>query len=159
MHSMKPILKFIVAVTIPLAVGAVAGFFTSSSVKGWFTTLHKPSFNPPSWLFAPVWTILYILMGVALFLIWKNNTEPQLKKTAITLFFVQLAFNFLWSFIFFYAQQPGWALVDIILLWLMILFTILSFGKISTAAAWLLLPYICWVSFATILNYSIWKLN
>lgn len=156
---MKPLLKFIIAVTIPLVVGAIAGFFTSSSVNGWFTTLNKPSFNPPNWLFAPVWTMLYIMMGIALFLTWKSKAELLTKKTAITLFFVQLAFNFLWSFIFFYAQQPGWALVDIIILWLMIVCTIFYFGKISAAAAWLLVPYICWVSFATILNYSIWKLN
>ena len=156
---MKPLLKFFIAVTIPLVVGAIAGFFTSSSVNGWFTTLNKPSFNPPNWLFAPVWTMLYIMMGIAFFLTWKSNAEPLLKKIAITLFFVQLACNFLWSFIFFYAQQPGWAFVDIILLWLMIIFTIFYFGKISAAAAWLLVPYICWVSFATILNYSIWKLN
>ena len=159
MHFMKPLLKFFISVTIPLVVGAIAGFFTSSSVNGWFTTLNKPSFNLPNWLFAPVWTMLYIMMGIALFLTWKSTAEPWLKKIAITLFFVQLTCNFLWSFIFFYAQQPGWALVDIILLWLMIIFTIFYFKKISAAAAWLLVPYICWVSFATILNYSIWKLN
>ena len=156
---MKPIVKFIISILIPLAVGAIAGLFTSSAVDGWFTTIHKPSFNPPNWLFAPVWTLLYILMGIAFFLIWKKDTDPIQKRTAITLYIVQLILNFCWSFIFFYAHQPGWALVDIILLWLFILLTIISFSKISVTAAWLLVPYICWVSFATVLNYAIWKLN
>ncbi|MEP6713796.1 MAG: TspO/MBR family protein [Ferruginibacter sp.] len=156
---MKPVVKFIISVTIPLAVGAVAAFFTTSSVNGWFTTLNKPSFNPPNWLFAPVWTALYIMMGIAFFIAWKSNAVCEVKRRAIIFFFVQLTLNFLWSFIFFYAKQPGWALIDIILLWLSILITIIFFGKISAAASWLLVPYICWVSFATLLNFSIWKLN
>lgn len=156
---MKPFVKCIIAIAIPLAVGAIAGFFTTSSVQGWFTTINKPSFNPPNWLFAPVWTALYIMMGIAFFLIWKSNAEASLKSKAITLYFIQLAFNFLWSFIFFYQHQPGWAMVDISILWITLLFTIFSFGKISSTAAWLLVPYICWVSFASLLNFSIWRLN
>lgn len=155
---MKPVFKFIISLAIPLAVGAIAGAFTSSSVQGWFTTINKPSFNPPNWIFAPVWTTLYVLMGIAFFLIWKSNDGIH-KRTAIIFYSVQLLLNFLWSFIFFYAQQPGWAVVDIIALWLMILMTIIFFAKISKPAAWLLLPYICWVSFATALNFAIWKLN
>ena len=156
---MKPIYKFIIAVLIPLAVGSLAGYFTASSVNGWYTTLVKPSFNPPNWLFAPVWTSLYIMMGIALFLVWNSGAAEDVKSTAVTLYIVQLALNFLWSFVFFYAQQPGWALVNIILMWIFIFLTILWFGKISSLSAWLLVPYICWVSFATVLNFAIWKLN
>ncbi len=156
---MKPIYKFIIAVLIPLAVGSLAGYFTASSVNGWYTTLVKPSFNPPNWLFAPVWTSLYIMMGIAFYLIWKKEANDVVKSTAVTLYIVQLALNFLWSFVFFYAQQPGWALVNIILMWIFIFLTILWFGKISSLSAWLLVPYICWVSFATVLNFAIWKLN
>ena len=156
---MKPIFKLIISIAIPLAVGGIAGIFTSSSVNGWFTTITKPSFNPPNWLFAPVWTALYIMMGIAFFLIWKSDAATKIKNAAMGLFFLQLAFNFLWSFIFFYAHQPGWALVDILLMWLAILCTIIYFTKISAIATWLMVPYICWVSFATVLNYAIWKLN
>lgn len=156
---MKPIYKLIIAVLIPLAVGSLAGYFTASSVNGWYTTLVKPSFNPPNWLFAPVWTSLYIMMGIALFLVWNSGAAEDVKRTAVSLFIVQLVLNFLWSFVFFYAQQPGWALVNIILMWIFIFLTILWFGKISSLSAWLLVPYICWVSFATVLNYAIWKLN
>ena len=156
---MKPIYKLIIAVLIPLAVGSLAGYFTASSVTGWYTTLVKPSFNPPNWLFAPVWTSLYIMMGIALFLVWNSGAAEDVKRTAVTLFIVQLVLNFLWSFVFFYAQQPGWALDNIILMWIFIFLTILWFGKISSLSAWLLVPYICWVSFATVLNFAIWKLN
>lgn len=156
---MKTAYKLVIAIAIPLAIGSLAGFFTASSVNGWYTTLVKPSFNPPNWLFAPVWTSLYIMMGIAFFLIWKSNANDVVKRTAVTLYIIQLALNFCWSFIFFYAEQPGWALVDIILMWIFIFLTIRWFGKISSVSAWLLVPYICWVSFATVLNYAIWTLN
>lgn len=156
---MKPFLKLIISVAIPVVVGAVSGYFTAGSVNGWFTTINKPSFNPPGWLFAPVWTTLYILMGIACYLIWKSSANVADKRRAITLYTIQLTLNFFWSIIFFGAHQPGWALVDIALLWAMIMLTIFSFGKISSTAAWLLVPYICWVSFATVLNFAIWKLN
>lgn len=144
---------------IPLLVGAFAGFFTSSGVNGWYATANKPWFNPPNWIFAPVWTVLYIMMGIALYLVWKSGAEKTIKQTAIILFAVQLTLNFFWSFIFFKLQLPGWAFAEIILMWAMIFITILWFGKISSAAAWLLVPYISWVSFASVLNYAIWKLN
>ena len=156
---MKPAVKLIISIAIPLAIGAIASLFTSASVNGWYTTIYKPSFNPPNWIFAPVWTGLYIMMGIAFYLIWKSHPDENVKNRAIDLYLLQLAFNFLWSFIFFYLHQPGWALVDIIALWIAILLTIVSFGKISVTAAWLLLPYICWVSFAAILNFFIWKMN
>jgi translocator protein len=152
-------MKLFISILIPLLVGGIAGMFTSSGVTGWYAVANKPWFNPPNWIFAPVWSLLYILMGIALFLVWKSETGKIIKQTAITLFAVQMVLNFFWSFIFFKLQQPGWAFAEIILMWIMILFTILWFGKISSPAAWLLVPYICWVSFAAVLNYSIWKLN
>jgi benzodiazapine receptor len=152
-------MKLFISILIPLLVGAVAGMFTSSGVNGWYAVANKPWFNPPNWIFAPVWTSLYVLMGIALFLVWKSESANSLKQTALVLFAIQLLLNFFWSFIFFKLQQPGWAFAEIVLMWLMILLTILWFGKISSTAAWLLVPYICWVSFASVLNYSIWKLN
>ncbi len=152
-------MKLFISILIPLLVGAVSGFFTSSGVNGWFALANKPWFNPPNWIFAPVWTALYVLMGIALFLVWKADADKAIRQTAIILFVVQLTLNFFWSFIFFKLQQPGWAFAEIILMWIAILLTILWFGKISSAAAWLLVPYLCWVSFASVLNYSIWKLN
>lgn len=152
-------MKLIISILIPLLVGSVAGYFTTEGVNGWYAAAAKPSFNPPNWIFAPVWTTLYILMGIALYLVWKSGADKAIKQQAIILFAVQLTLNFFWSFIFFAQQQTGWALAEIMVMWVAILFTILWFGKISPAAAWLLVPYICWVSFAMVLNYSIWKLN
>ncbi len=152
-------MKLFISILIPLLVGGISGFFTSSGVQGWYATANKPSFNPPNWIFAPVWTALYILMGIAFFLVWKSEKDKAVKQTAIILFVVQLILNFFWSLIFFKLQQPGWALIEIAVMWLAILLTILWFGKISSTAAWLLVPYICWVSFALLLNYAIWKLN
>lgn len=156
---MKNTGKLIVAVLIPLIVGATSGFFTVTGVGSWYQTINKPSWNPPGWIFGPVWTSLYIMMGIALFLVWRAEVNPGVKKKAIVLFSIQLLLNFSWSFIFFNQQQIGWALVEIIILWVFILLTIFAFGKINPAAAWLLVPYISWVSFATILTYTIWKLN
>ncbi len=151
--------KLIISIALPVAVGATSGFFTATGVDSWYQTINKPSWNPPGWIFGPVWTTLYVMMGIALFLVWKSNTNEALKKTAITLFAVQMVLNFFWSFIFFKQEQPGWALVEIIVLWVAILLTIFAFAKVNKTAAWLLVPYISWVSFATILNYTIWKLN
>lgn len=152
-------MKLIISILIPLITGSIAGFFTTKGVDGWYAAAIKPSFNPPNWIFAPVWTALYILMGIALYLIWKSEAEKNIKQTALILFAVQLVLNFFWSFIFFSLQQTGWAFVEIIVMWLAIFFTILWFGKISSTAAWLLVPYISWVSFASLLNFYIWKLN
>ena len=152
-------MKLVISILIPVLVGAISGYFTSSGVNGWYAAANKPWFNPPNWIFAPVWTTLYVLMGIALFLVWRTESVKTIKQTAIILFAVQLALNFFWSFIFFKLQQPAWAFAEIIVMWLMILLTILWFGKINAVAAWLLVPYICWVSFASVLNYSIWKLN
>lgn len=152
-------MKLIISILIPVLVGAISGYFTTSGVDGWYALANKPWFNPPNWIFAPVWTGLYVMMGIAFYLTWKTEADKPIKQTAIILFIAQLAANFFWSFIFFKLQQPGWAFAEIILMWVLLLLTILWFGKISSTAAWLLVPYISWVSFAAVLNYSIWKLN
>lgn len=156
---MNNAIKLIIAVAIPLIVGGLSGFFTVTGVESWFQTINKPTWNPPNWIFGPVWTTLYIMMGVALFLVWKAERSDILKKTAIILFSTQLVLNFFWSFIFFNQHQMGWALVEIIALWIFILLTIFAFANVSKLAAWLLVPYISWVSFAAILNYTLWKMN
>jgi tryptophan-rich sensory protein len=156
---MSNIFKLVISIAIPVAVGAISGFFTISGVESWYQTIAKPSWNPPNWIFGPVWTTLYILMGIALYLIWKSESSDILKKTAIALFSVQLILNFFWSLIFFNQHQVGWALAEIIMMWVVILLTIFAFANVNKTAAWLLVPYIAWVSFATILNYTIWQLN
>ena len=156
---MHPIFKFLIAISLPLAVGAVSGAFTVSAINGWYATLQKPWFNPPNWIFGPVWTLLYAMMGIAFFLVWKSTANESVRNQAMVLFLIQLTFNFFWSLIFFHWQQPGWAFLEIVLLWVLILITILQFGKISSTAAWLMVPYICWVSFASVLNFALWRLN
>ena len=147
--------KLSIAILIPLLVGLIGSYFTISSVNTWYSTLEKPSFNPPSWLFGPVWTILYVLMGIAFYLVWiaKKN------KTAINLYSVQLGFNLLWSLLFFGLKSPLYGLICIIALWLAIVATIFAFYKISKTAAGLMVPYILWVSFASVLNYMVFVLN
>jgi benzodiazapine receptor len=120
---------------------------------------NKPSFNPPNWIFGPVWTTLYVLMGIAFWLVWKSNAEFSIKKRAMTFFIIQLVLNFFWSILFFSFHQLGLALVEIILLWTFIVFSIISFFPISKTASYLLVPYVLWVSFASVLNFAIWKLN
>jgi tryptophan-rich sensory protein len=147
--------KLGVAILIPLLVGLIGSYFTFSSVNTWYQTLQKPSFSLPSWLFGPVWTLLYVLMGIAFYLVWtakKNNV-------AISLYSVQLGLNLLWSVLFFGLRSPFYALICIVALWLAILATILSFYKISKTAAYLMVPYILWVSFASVLNYMSFVLN
>jgi len=156
---MNNTLKLIIAIAIPLLVGGTSGFFTASGVESWYQTIARPTWNPPGWIFGPVWTTLYVMMGIALFLVWKEDTSVELKKIAIALFAVQLVLNFFWSFIFFNQHQIGWALVEIVVMWFFILLTIFAFAQVNKTAAWLLVPYISWVSFATILNFTIWQLN
>ena len=156
---MNNTLKLIIAIAIPLIVGGTSGFFTATGVESWYQTIARPTWNPPGWIFGPVWTTLYVMMGISLFLVWKEDTSVELKKIGIALFTVQLVLNFFWSFIFFNQHQIGWALVEIIAMWVFILLTIFAFAQVNKAAAWLLVPYISWVSFATILNFTIWQLN
>ena len=156
---MSNILKLIISIALPLLIGFSSSYFTITGVGSWYQTIQRPSWNPPNWVFGPVWTTLYIMMGIALFMVWKSDENYSLKRIAILLFSIQLIFNFFWSFIFFNQQRPGVAFGEIILLWIFILITIFVFAKVNKTAAWLLVPYISWVSFAAILNYSIWRLN
>jgi len=150
--------KLVVSILLPLGVGAIAGMFTSSAVPEWYATLNRPSFNPPNWLFGPVWTTLYTLMGISLFLIWKQIVSKE-RNIAIFVFFLQLALNFCWSFIFFYFNMIGLALIEIILLWISIVIMLVLFFKIKPIAAYINIPYLLWVTFATILNASYYFLN
>lgn len=156
---MRKPFKLVISVLLPLLVGGIAGFFTASSVKTWFITLNKPSFNPPSYVFAPVWTTLYIMMGIAFYLVWIKATDTALQRKAMTVYFIQLLLNFCWSFLFFYIERPDLAFIDIVLLWISIVATLVLFYRISKPAGWLLVPYLLWVSFASALNYAIWQLN
>lgn len=150
---------FVINIAIPLAVGTTGAFFTASSVKTWYTTLNKPSFNPPNTIFAPVWTILYIIMGISAYLIWqKRHTIKHFPRT-IAIYAIQLILNLMWSFIFFYAHQIGVALFEIIVLLLVVITNALTFYKIDKLAGLLFIPYILWVSFATVLTYNIFILN
>lgn len=156
---MNNTLKLVISLAIPLVVGGTSGFFTVTGVESWYQHINKPSWNPPNAIFGPVWTSLYILMGIALYLVWKADTSSELKKIAFVFFAIQLAFNFCWSFIFFRLHQPGWAFAEIIVMWAFILATIFAFAQVNKLAAWLLVPYISWVSFAAVLNYTIWRMN
>ena len=139
-----------------LGVGGVSGFVTAQSVVEWYPALNKPSFNPPPWIFGPVWTLLYLMMAIAAWRVW---LEGSVAKPALNLFFIQLVLNFFWSIIFFGMKNIGLALVEIIALWIMIALTMRAFMKVAKPAGWLMAPYLAWVSFATILNASIWWLN
>ncbi len=142
-----------------IAVSLAAGIFGSRFMPGeWYASLNKPSFNPPGWIFGPVWTILYIMMGVAAHRVWMLRGFRQ-AAPALALFITQLLFNALWSWLFFGLQRPDLAFIDIIVLWITILLTLLAFRQHSDLAATLLIPYLAWVSFAAILNASIWRLN
>lgn len=156
--------KLVIALIIPQVAGFLGSFFTTPKIGTWYKELIRPELNPPNWLFAPVWTTLFILMGIALWLIWsfdagQDKTKQKAKRKAAVAFFVQLVLNVLWSVFFFGEQSPLLGLVVIVALWIMILITIARFLPVSRTAAWLLVPYILWVSFAAYLNYSIWKLN
>ncbi len=154
---MNNYLKLVIAIVVSEVAGVAGSFFTISAIPDWYSTLQKPMLNPPAWLFGPVWVTLYLLMGVSLWLIWKSDSAE--KKRAIWLFVIQLALNAVWSPVFFGARSVGNALAIIVLLWAAIVLTILIFKKISKTAAWLLVPYILWVSFAAYLNFAIWMLN
>jgi len=146
------ILKLFLSITVCLGAGIISSFFTFSAIPEWYQTLNKPFFSPPNFVFGPVWTILYILMGCSLYLVWTKRKVP-------TVFWVQLFLNFIWSIIFFGMKNPMLAFIDIIVLWVAIILTIKAFSKINKLAGQLLLPYLLWVSFATILNLSLVILN
>ncbi len=151
--------KLAIAIVVSEGAGAIGSVFTVSAIPNWYVGLAKPALNPPGWIFAPVWTTLYALMGIAAFLVWKKGLEKKEVKAAIAAFSVQLFLNAIWSILFFGLHDPLFAFVDIVFLWIAILWTIIAFYKISRAAAYLLFPYLLWVTFAAYLNYSIWYLN
>lgn len=152
-------LKLVVSILLCQMAGVIGGFFTASSVNTWYATLTKPSFNPPNWLFSPVWITLYVLMGVALFLVWRKGLQAEGVKIAIYLFGVQLTLNILWSILFFGLKMPLVAFIEIVILWDFILITLLKLRKISRLAGYLFVPYLLWVSFAAVLNFFLWYLN
>jgi tryptophan-rich sensory protein len=150
---------FILCIAVPLIIGFIGSIATFSEVTGWYAGLAKPAFNPPGWVFGPVWTILYILMGIALFLVAKNGIDAAPVQKAVLIFAVQLLANLAWSFLFFGMHAIFLGLLDILLLFFLIAATIILFHRISRPAAYLLIPYICWVIFASLLNTMIWILN
>jgi benzodiazapine receptor len=152
------LIKLVVSVALPLGIGAIAGLFTAQAIPEWYATLNRPSFNPPNWLFGPVWTTLYFLLGISFFLIWKLEPGKE-RNLAILAFLLQLLLNFGWSFIFFYFKLIGFALVEIVLLWISIVTMLIMFYKIRPIAAFINIPYLLWVTFATILNGSYFLLN
>lgn len=157
---MNKITRILVVVITCIAIGYLSGMVTRSAITSWYPTLIKPSFNPPNWIFAPVWSMLYIMMGVAAGMVWNRiDFEKEAVKKALIFFIIQLALNALWSLFFFGMKNPMLAGIEIILLWLMIYETYVQFAKINKIAGYLLLPYLAWVSFATVLNGSIWWLN
>jgi tryptophan-rich sensory protein len=150
--------SLIACIAIPLVAGTLSGLANVNSINSWYSTLNKPSFNPPNYLFGPVWTVLYILMGISLYLV-VQTTKSDLRTTALMIFSIQLLLNFSWSFAFFYFQSPILALVIIITMLAGIVLMILYFYRLSHAAAYLQIPYLLWVSFATVLNGAVWMLN
>ncbi|MEM2422767.1 MAG: TspO/MBR family protein [Candidatus Bathyarchaeia archaeon] len=157
--SRKSVAKLLFSIFICQVVGMIGSIFTSSSISTWYPKLVKPSFTPPNWVFAPVWTSLYFLMGLSLFLLLVKWKEDSKVKTPLSFFATQLFLNGLWSYLFFGLRNTLYGLIGIILLWVMILLTIITAFNISRLAAILLIPYIAWVTIATLLNFYIWKLN
>lgn len=155
---MNKIVTFIISVAIPFAAGAIGSIATIPNIPTWYAALEKPFFNPPNWIFGPVWTLLYILMGVSLYLVWTAHNK-QSKKRAFALFGAQLALNTLWSLVFFGLHWPWLAVVVILALWITIVMTMQTFRRYSQTSFWIFMPYIVWVSFAAVLNISVALLN
>lgn len=151
-------IKLIVSLALPQIAGIIGSLFTVKSIPTWYAALNKPSFNPPNWIFGPVWITLYVMMGISFYIIWIKKDVPN-SGFLFSIFILQLILNALWSIIFFGLKSPGFAFLEIIFLWLAILMCIIFFYKVSKTSSLLLLPYFMWVSFASVLNYSIWRLN
>ncbi|MFD0940771.1 TspO/MBR family protein [Pedobacter boryungensis] len=158
-HLKFQFLPFIICIIIPLIIGAIGGLLTFESTKTWYVTLNKPSFNPPNSVFGPVWTTLYILMGIASYLVWRKRKFSMGYSWAATIYVLQLLLNLMWSYLFFYEHKIGFALIEIGVLLLTIIVNAFIFYRIDKVAGWLFLPYILWVSFASYLTYSIFILN
>jgi len=153
------IIRLVVSIAICEGAGVLGSLFTTPSVPTWLASLNKPSFNPPNWIFGPVWTFLFFLMGVALYIVWSRGLATRGVKTALLIFGIQLFLNILWSVLFFGLHLPFAAFIEIIFLWLAILASIVTFYRVSATASLLLIPYILWVSFASVLNFYLWRLN
>jgi len=153
------VIKLIVSIFICQSAGILGSIFTTPAISGWYTNLQKPSFAPPNWVFAPVWISLFTLMGISLYFFSEKGLKDKKVRLSLSIFFIHLVLNTLWSIIFFGLRSPYLAFIEIIVLWFFIILTIVSFYKVSRKAAFLLLPYIFWVSFAAILNFYIWRIN
>lgn len=158
MDTVKKIGIFLLFIAVPLVIGGTASFATASSVSSWYVTLEKPFFSPPNWVFGPVWTLLYILMGVSSYVVYKAPNSGA-RRLGLDTYAIMLGLNFLWSFLFFGFQMPGLAFIEIIILWFFILSMIVFFYRVKPIAGLLQLPYLAWVTFATALNGAIWWLN
>jgi len=157
--SKKDFIALVISIAVCLSAGIVGSLFTKTGPGSWYETINKPAFNPPGWVFGPVWTLLFILMGISLFLVWKAGSEKRDVKLALSFFGLQLMLNILWSALFFGIESPGLAFIEILILWSAILGNITIFYRISRTASALLVPYLFWVTFASILNVTIWFLN
>jgi len=157
--SVRSPLHLVIAVVFCLVVGSLGSVFTVTGAGSWYGSLSKPFFTPPNWVFAPVWITLFILMGIALYLVWEAGIDRREVRVALAVFGVQFILNVLWSFLFFGLQSPWLGLIDIVLLWIMIAAMIVLFSRISRVAACLLIPYICWVTIAGALNAGVYLLN
>jgi translocator protein len=156
---MIAVVRLLAFVLIPLLVGAGSGFVTAAAVRDWYPTLVRPSFAPPAWVFGPVWTVLYCMMGFAAWLVWRKGGRSAAGRVALGLFALQLVLNGLWSLLFFGMRAPGVALIEIVVLWAAIAVTLGAFRRVDAVAGWLLVPYLAWVTFATVLNAGFWWLN
>ncbi len=154
----KNLVGLILALAACFAVASLGGIWTSQGLRNWYPALAKPPWTPPNWVFGPVWTLLYVAMAVASWLVWKRGIASDVKMP-LRLYGFQLLLNLAWTAIFFGLRQPGWAFGEIVLLWLSILATIVTFWPVSRVASGLLVPYVLWVSFASALNFAIWRLN
>ena len=153
-------IALIISILLAQTAGIIGSLFTAQSVTTWYVALEKPFFNPPTWVFGPVWITLYTLMGIAAYLVWKKRAKQSKKvRKALTLYAIQLVLNALWSIIFFGYHVMGWAVVEIVILLMAIILTPRAFWNIDKRAGWLFIPYIAWVSFASILNISLWLIN
>lgn len=159
MNNLSRPLSLIIAIAIPLLIGAIGSIFTQASVSDWYLTLEKPFFNPPGFVFPIAWTFLYISMGLASWFMWDKRKESPLVNKALVIYGVHLIFNLMWSYLFFTLKNPPLAFAEILILLALIIYTTRLFFRISSVAGWLMVPYIAWVSFATILNGSIVWLN
>lgn len=155
----RTVISLAVALAIPLIVGALGGLATASSLESWYPSLAKPSWTPPSWVFGPAWTVLYLLMGLAAWRVWRLGPADPAVRGALGLFALQLVFNLAWSVLFFGFQRIDLALMEVVVLLALILVTALRFGRLDRISGWLLAPYFLWTTFATTLNASVWWLN